>query len=173
FDVHKLTWLNGQFIREMPLEKFHEAALPWIRRAVRREDLDLVKVSRVLHERTEKLSDIPGQLDFIDALPEYPPSLYVSKKMKTDEKISLESLRALLPVLENLSPWDHETLHREIFALVGKRGVKSGVILWPLRTALSGRQFTPGGGVELADIFGREETLRRIRKGIELLEKAA
>lgn len=173
FDVHKLTWLNGQFIREMPLEKFHEAALPWIRRAVRRDDLDLVKVSRVLHERTEKLSDIPGQLDFIDALPEYPPSLYVSKKMKTDEKISLESLRALLPVLENLSPWDHETLHREIFALIEKRGVKSGVILWPLRTALSGRQFTPGGGVELADIFGREETLRRIRKGIELLEKAA
>jgi len=173
FDVHKLTWLNGQFIREMPLEKFHEAALPWIRKAVRREDLDLVKVSRVLHERTEKLSDIPGQLEFIDALPEYSPALYVSKKMKTDEKVSLESLRALLPVLEALSPWDHETLHREVFALVEKKGVKSGVILWPLRTALSGKQFTPGGGVELADIFGREESLRRIRKGIELLEKAA
>jgi glutamyl-tRNA synthetase len=171
FDVHKLTWLNGQFIREMPLEKFHEAALPWIRKAVRREDIDLVKISRVLHERTEKLSDIPGQLDFIDALPEYSPALYVSKKMKTDEKVSLESLRALLPMLEALSPWDHETLHREVFALIEKKGVKSGVILWPLRTALSGRQFTPGGGVELADIFGREESLRRIRKGIELLEK--
>lgn len=173
FDVHKLTWLNGQFIREMPLEKFHEVALPWIRKAVKREDLDLVKVSRVLHERTEKLSDIPGQLDFIDALPEYPPALYVSKKMKTDEKGSLESLRALLPMLEALSPWDHETLHREVFALIEKKAVKSGVILWPLRTALSGKQFTPGGGVELADIFGREESLRRIRKGIELLEKTA
>lgn len=173
FDVHKLTWLNGQFIREMPLEKFHEAALPWIRRAVRREDLDLLKVSRVLHERTEKLSDIPPQLDFIDALPEYVPALYVSKKMKTDERISLESLRALLPVLETVSPWDHETLHRAIFAHIEKRGVKSGVVLWPLRTALSGKQFTPGGGVELADIFGREETLRRVRKGIELLEKTA
>jgi len=172
FDVHKLTWLNGQFIREMPLEKFHEAALPWIRKAVRREDLDLVKVSRVLHERTEKLSDIPGQLDFIDALPEYSPALYVSKKMKTDEKVSLESLRTLLPMLEALSPWDHETLHREVFALIEEKGVKSGVILWPLRTALSGKQFTPGGGVELADIFGREESLRRIRKGIELLEKS-
>ncbi len=173
FDVHKLTWLNGQFIREMPLEKFHEAALPWIRKAVRREDLDLVKVSRVLHERTEKLSDIPGQLDFIDALPEYPPALYVSKKMKTDEKGSLESLRALLPMLEALSPWDHETLHRAVFSLIEKKGVKSGVILWPLRTALSGKQFTPGGGVELADIFGREESLHRVRKGIELLEKTA
>ncbi|HPG72562.1 MAG TPA: glutamate--tRNA ligase, partial [Syntrophales bacterium] len=147
--------------------------LPWIRRAVRREDLDLVKVSRVLPGRTEKLSDIPGQLDFIDALPEYPPSLYVSKKMKTDEKISLESLRALLPLLETIEPWDHGTLHREIFALIERKGVKSGVVLWPLRTALSGKQFTPGGGVELADIFGREESLRRIRRGIELLEKAA
>ena len=173
FDVHKLTWLNGQFIREMPLERFHEAALPWIRKAVRREDLDLVKVSRVLHERTEKLSDIPGQLDFIDTLPEYPPALYVSRKMKTDEKISLESLRALLPLLETIEPWDHGTLHREIFALIERKGVKSGVVLWPLRTALSGKQFTPGGGVELADIFGREESLRRIRRGIELLEKAA
>ena len=173
FDVHKLTWLNGQFIREMPLEKFHEAALPWIRRAVRREDLDLVKVSRVLHERTEKLSDIPGQLDFLDTLPEYPPALYVSRKMKTDEKISLASLRALLPLLETIEPWDHGTLHREIFALIERKGVKSGVVLWPLRTALSGKQFTPGGGVELADIFGREESLRRIRRGIELLEKAA
>jgi len=172
FDVHKLTWLNGQFIREMPLEKFHEAALPWIRKAVKREDIDLVKVSRVLHERTEKLSDIPGQLDFIDALPEYSPELYVSKKMKTDRANSLESLRTLLPLLEAIEPWDHETLHREIFGLIAKLGVKSGVILWPLRTALSGRQFTPGGGVELADIFGREEALRRIRKGIELLEKA-
>lgn len=172
FDVHKLTWLNGQFIREMPLEKFHEAALPWIRKAVRREDIDLVKVSRVLHERTEKLSDIPGQLDFIDGLPEYSPALYVSKKMKTDEAVSLESLRALLPMLEALSPWDHETLHRAVFDLIETRGVKSGVILWPLRTALSGKQFTPGGGVELADIFGREESLRRIRKGIELLEKS-
>jgi len=75
-------------------------------------------------------------------------------------------------MLEALSPWDHETLHREVFALIEEKGVKSGVILWPLRTALSGKQFTPGGGVELADIFGREESLRRIRKGIELLEKS-
>lgn len=172
FDVHKLTWLNGQFIREMPLEKFHEAALPWIRKAVKREDIDLVKVSRVLHERTEKLSDIPGQLDFIDAQPEYSPELYVSKKMKTDRSNSLESLRTLLPLLEAIEPWEHETLHREIFALIERLGVKSGVILWPLRTALSGRQFTPGGGVELAAIFGRDEALRRIRRGIELLEKA-
>ncbi len=171
FDVHKLTWLNGQFIREMPLEKFHAIALPWIRKAVKREDIDLTKISRVLHERTEKLSDIPGQLDFIDALPDYSPELYVSKKMKTDPANSLESLKAILPMLESLAQWDHETLHREIFGLIEKRGVKSGLILWPLRIALSGKQFTPGGGVELADALGREESLRRIRKGIELLEK--
>jgi glutamyl-tRNA synthetase len=171
FDVHKLTWLNGQFIREMPLENFHAIALPWIRKAVKREDIDLTKISRVLHERTEKLSDIPGQLDFIDALPDYSPELYVSKKMKTDPANSLESLKAILPMLESLAQWDHETLHREIFGLIEKRGVKSGLILWPLRIALSGKQFTPGGGVELADALGREESLRRIRKGIELLEK--
>jgi glutamyl/glutaminyl-tRNA synthetase len=130
-----------------------------------------MKISRVMHERTEKFSDIPGQLDFIDALPDYSPELYVSKKMKTDPANSLESLKAILPMLEALPQWDHDTLHREIFALIEKRGVKSGLILWPLRIALSGKQFTPGGGVELADALGREESLRRIRKGIELLEK--
>src|SRR5512137_1868522 len=171
FDVHKLAWLNGQFIRELPLEKFHEIALPWIRKAVKRQDIDLMKISRVLHERTEKLSDIPGQLDFIDALPDYSPELYVSKKMKTDPANSLESLKALLPMLESLPQWDHDTLHREIFGLIEKRGVKSGLILCPLRIALSGKQFTPGGGVELADALGREESLRRIRAGIGLLEK--
>jgi glutamyl/glutaminyl-tRNA synthetase len=172
FDVHKLTWLNGQFIREMALEKFHEIALPWIRKAVRCQDIDLMKISRVLHERTEKFSDIPGQLDFIDALPDYSPELYVSKKMKIDRRNALESLRVILPVLESLPLWDHDTLHREIFALIDRGGVKSGLILWPLRVAVSGRQFTPGGGIELADALGREESLRRIRTGIELLEKA-
>ncbi len=163
FDVHKLTWLNGQFIREMPLEKFHEAALPWIRKAVKREDLDLVKVSRVLHERTEKLSDIPGQLDFIDALPEYPPALYVSKKMKTDEKVSLESLRALLPVSRNLS-LDHETLHAR-FSPDREEGVKSGVSLAraPVGKQLRGRR------VELATFRARSRA--RIRKGIELARR--
>jgi glutamyl-tRNA synthetase len=92
--------------------------------------------------------------------------------MKTDPANSLESLRAILPMLESLAQWDHDTLHREIFGLIEKRGVKSGLILWPLRIALSGKQFTPGGGVELADVLGREESLRRIRAGIELLEKA-
>ena len=171
FDVKKLTWLNGEYIREMPFEEFHEKAIPWIRKAVKREDVDLEKISRLMQTHTEVLSDIPGQLDFIDALPSYSPDLYVNAKMKTDEKNSLRSLEMMFPILESMVKWDLDTLHETLFALIKKAQVKTGIVLWPLRVALSGKQVTPGGGISLADILGQAETLRRIRIGMEMLGK--
>ena len=171
FDVQKLNWLNGEYIRKMSSEEFHEMALPYIRQAVKNEAVDTRKISDLLHQRCEKLSDIPEQIDFFDTLPEYSPELYCHKKMKTNEENSLESLKAVLPVLENLSDWNFDAIHTALFDLIAKLEVKNGIILWPLRVAVSGKAFTPGGGVELADILGKEETLRRIKKGIEILSK--
>ena len=124
-----------------------------------------------MQPRCEKLSDIPEQLDFLDTLPEYLPELYVHKKMKTNEENSLLSLKEILPVLENLNDWTFEAIHDALFELIAKLEVKNGIILWPLRVAVSGKAFTPGGGVELAEILGKEETIERIKKGIELLSK--
>ena len=108
-------------------------------------------------------------IDFIDTLPDYDIALYTHKKMKTNPENSLESLKAILPALEAVSDWTQENIHTALFDLIAKLEVKNGLILWPLRTALSGKQFTPGGGVELAYLLGKEETLARIQKGIEKL----
>ena len=118
-----------------------------------------------------KLSDIPEQLDFVDELPTYEPDLYNHKKMKTNPENSLESLKAILPVLENLSDWTPDAIHEALFELIASLEVKNGIILWPLRVALSGKAFTPGGGIELAVLLGKEESIARIKAGIELLEK--
>ena len=100
--------------------------------------------------------------------------MYTHKKMKTNPENSLASLKALLPVLESIdaSDWKLETIHDRIFALIGEMGVKNGVVLWPLRVAVSGKQFTPGGGVEIAELLGKDETIARVKKGIEKLEAA-
>ncbi len=171
FDVQKLNWLNGEYIRKMSSEEFHDLALPYIKEAVKNEKIDTKKISDLLHQRCEKLSDIPEQIDFIDVLPEYSPELYFHKKMKTNQENSLESLKEVLPVLEALNDWTFDNIHNALFDLIAKLEVKNGIILWPLRVAVSGKSFTPGGGVELADILGKEETLNRIRKGIEILSK--
>ncbi len=171
FDPKKLDWLNGEYIRKLSFEEFYEKALPFIRQGVKSETVDTEKIAKLLHDRCEKLSDIPEQLDFIDVLPDYEPELYCHKKMKTNEENSLTSLQEILPVLEGLSDWTYDAIHEALFALIAKLEVKNGLILWPLRVAVSGKAFTPGGGVELAEILGKDETIARIKKGIELLSK--
>lgn len=168
FDTSKLDWLNGEYIRALSAEQFHELALPWIRKTVTRET-DTRLIAEVLQPRCVKLEDIPEQLDFIDALPEYDTGLYVSKKMKTTPENALISLRRAQETLEKLEPWTRGSVHDALFSLTEQMGVKNGVVLWPVRVAVSGKQFTPGGAVEICIMLGKEESLRRIARGIELL----
>lgn len=171
FDEKKLAWLNGEYIRELTPEKFHEMALPYYEGVISNPNIDLKDVSELLQPRCEKLSDIPEQVDFFDKLPEYDNELYTHKKMKTNPENSLEALNAALPVLEGISDWTKESIHDELIALVERMELKNGRILWPIRVAVSGKAFTPGGGVELAYILGKDETLARIKHGIEQLSK--
>ncbi len=169
FDEAKLRWLNGEYIRALSPAAFHEKALPYYEKCIHR-DVDLELLSAVLQQRTERLCDIAEQIDFIDALPDYEKELYCHKKMKTDTENSLTSLKAILPLLEGIKSWDKDTLHAALLGLAQEMEVKNGIILWPLRTALSGKAFTPGGGIELAAILGKDESITRIKKGIALLE---
>ena len=169
FDIQKLDWLNGEYIRDLSPEAFYEKAEPYLSQAIKR-DIDKRRIAALLQPRCEKLCDIPEQVDFFDELPDYDTALFVHKKMKTNEENSLSSLRAILPVLEGLSDFSETTIHDALFELIAELGVKNGLILWPLRVAVSGKAFTPGGGIELAALLGRDETLRRIKIGIEKLE---
>ncbi len=171
FDEMKLKAINGAYIRKYSVEEFEKLALPYIRQTCKREDIDTALLAKMLQPRTEVFSDIPEQVDFIDQLPEYSNELYCHKKMKTNEENSLESLKALLPVLEGITDWNLENIHGAVFHLIETLGVKNGLILWPLRVAVSGKQFTPGGGIDLAEILGKEVTVERVKKGIEQLSK--
>lgn len=171
FDSVKLKAINGAYIRRFSAEKFKELAMPFISEGCKRKDIDIDLLCAMLQPRTDAFSDIPEQIDFIDVLPEYSNELYCHKKMKTNEENSLSSLKETLPVLEAVEVWDMEHIHSALFALIEKLEVKNGIILWPLRVAVSGKQFTPGGGIDLAEILGKEETIARVKKGIEQLSK--
>ena len=169
FDDQKLRAINGAYVHKMDPADFEKAAEPYIRQTVKRTDIDLSLLCSVLQNRTEVFSDIPEQVDFIDAMPKYDLEMYRHKKMKTTPETALEALKEALPVLESVEQWDTEHIHEALFAKIADLGVKNGWMLWPLRTAVSGKQFTPGGGVELCAILGKEDTLARVRKAIDAL----
>ncbi len=171
FDPVKLRAINAEYIRRLPADKFLEYAKPYIRQSVKREDANLALIAEVLQPRTEIFTEIPEQVDFIDALPEYSTELYRNKKMKTDEATSLTALKEVLPAMQELDDWSVEAIHNKLFEVVEKLGVKNGYVLWPVRVALSGKERTPGGAIEIAAILGKEESIKRINKGIELLSK--
>ncbi len=172
FDPLKLRAINGEYIRKLTPEEFLSHAEPYIRQSVKRTDVNLLEIAKLLQARTEVLTEIPEQVDFFDEMPDYDLSLYVNKKMKTDEAVSLESLKAVKPVLEAIedADWNVNSIHDAAFKLIEQLGVKNGVILFPLRVAISGKQFTPGGAFEIAALIGKKDTLSRLDRSIEKLE---
>lgn len=171
FDPVKMTAINAEWLRRISHEEFKELALPYIRQICKREDIDLDVLVKVLQPRTELLSDIPEKVDFIDELREYSNDLFFNKKMKTNAETALPALQAVLPVLENISEsdWTEENIHSAVFEEIEKLGVKNGWVLLPMRAALSGKAMTPGGGIELAAILGKSDSIARIKKALEQL----
>ena len=169
FDMVKLRWMNGEYIKNMDYDAYKKYALPYVNQAVKR-DVDKDKILELMKTRIEVFTDIPEKIDFFDELPEYDVAMYTHKKMKTNSEIALEVLKETLPILEAQDDYSLDALHDLIMKYIGEKGVKNGVVLWPLRTAVSGKQSTPGGAFEIMEILGKEESLARIRKGIEKLE---
>ena len=172
FDMNKLKWMNGEYLHSLSPDAFHEAALPWIRKGIERQDIDTVYLAGLLQKRTEVLSDIIETVDFVDTLPDYDADLYLHKRQKCRYDNSLTSLKAAREALAALTEWSQESVHESLFGLIASKQIKTGQMMWPVRTALSGKSFSPGGGVDLAVLLGREETLDRIDTGIAMLEKA-
>jgi glutamyl-tRNA synthetase len=171
FDAVKLKWMNGEYIKKLPLDVFHKMAMPFYGDLITNKNIDLMKISPLVQTRIEFLNEIPSHIDFIENLPQYDIDLYVHKKMKTTPENSLENLESLLPVLENLTDWSLDSLHTTIMEFIKTLGVKNGQMLWPIRTALSGKASSPGGAFELAEILGKDETIKRVKIGIEKLKK--
>ena len=169
FDLEKLKYFNANYLRAMESAAFLSAAEPYLRRAVKTPSIDLSLIAPLVQPRCDTFEDIAPQVDFFDELPDYSTELYVHKKMKTTLENSLEALQATLPVLEGLAEWTYDSIHDALIDLAQRLELKNGRIMWPVRTALSGKAVTPGGAVELCQILGKEETLRRMKIGMEKL----
>ena len=169
FDIAKLGYFNSEYIRALAPEAFAEKALPYIRQAVKNESLPTDAIAAILQARCEKLSDIPDKIGFFDNPPDYSTELFVHKKSKTDEAISLEMLRCARDALANMQEWTNESIHDTLVTLAISLDVKNATLMWPVRIAVSGMAVTPGGAVEICRILGRDETLRRIAAGIAKL----
>lgn len=169
FDYTKLKWMNGEYIKAMDEAAFYKKAEPYLKETIQRE-LDLKKLAAMVKTRIEVFPDIPALVDFLQELPEYDPAMYQHKKMKTTKESSLEVLRELLPMLEAQKDYSNDALYELLLSYVEQKGCKNGYVLWPVRTAVSGKQMTPAGATEIMELLGKEESLLRIKKGIELLE---
>ncbi len=171
FDMTKLRWMNGEYIKKMDNEPYYEMALPYIK-AVVTKDYDLRKIADLVKTRIEVFPDINEKIDFFEELPDYDIEMYTHKKMKTNSEIALAVLRDLLPRFEELTDYSIAGIEKVCMDYVAEKEIKNGVCLWPLRTAVSGKQMTPGGAYEIMEILGKDESLRRIRIGIDKLAAA-
>lgn len=168
FDMVKLRWMNGEYIKKMDFDQYYELALPYIKEVITK-DLDLKKIAELVKSRIETFLDIKEHIDFFEELPDYDIAMYTHKKMKTNPEISLEVLKDMLPILEKQEDYSVDALNTLCMNYISEKGIKNGQGLWPLRTAVSGKQSTPGGAYEIMEILGKEESLRRIKVAIEKL----
>ncbi|NBH98778.1 glutamate--tRNA ligase [Anaerotruncus sp. 1XD22-93] len=171
FDMVKLKWMNGEYIKAMNFDKFYERALPFIRETIHRE-VDDKKIAQMVKTRIEVFQDIPAMIDFFEKVPDYDLSMYTHKKMKTNAETSLGVLKDVIPLLEAQEDFGNDALFEMLSAYAKDKGYKTGYVMWPIRTAASGKQTTPAGATEILEVIGKEESLGRIRRAIEKLEGA-
>lgn len=170
FDINKLKWMNGEYLKAMDFDKFYELAEPYIKKVITK-DYDLKKVASLIKSRIEILPDIKDQIDFFEAVPEYDTAMYCHKKMKTNEETSLEVLKEILPRLEAWDDYSNDALFGLLKGFAEEKGYKNGYVMWPVRTAVSGKQNTPGGATEIMEVLGKAESVERIKNAIELLSR--
>ena len=170
FDMTKLKWMNGEYLKAMDFNCFYDMAEPYMRQVVKK-DLDLRKIAAMVKTRIEVFPDIAAHIDFFEELPEYSTEMYIHKKMKTTKESSLEVLQEVLPLLQAQEDYSNDSLYETLSKYVSKKGCKTGYVMWPIRTAVSGKQMTPAGATEIMEVLGKEESLSRIKKGISLLSQ--
>ena len=170
FDYTKLKWMNGEYLKRMDDDRFFELAKPYLEKAITK-DLDLKKIGNMVKTRIEIWPDIAPMVDFFNEVPEYDTAIYCHKKMKTDTESSLKVLKEVLPVLEAHDDYTNDALYACLSDFVKSHEYKNGYVLWPVRIALSGKEMTPCGATELMEVIGKEESIKRIKEGIALLEK--
>ena len=168
FDMTKLRWMNGEYIKAMDDDKFYAMAEPYLKKVLKK-DFDLKKIAGMVKTRIEILPDICDMVSFFEEMEDYDNSLYFNKKMKLTEEKSLAQLKEVLPLMEQQEDYSNDALFAMLSAFGQEKGYKTGYVMWPIRIAVSGRQTTPAGATEILSVIGKEESVKRIRAAIDKL----
>lgn len=169
FDYDKLLWFNGEYIRSKSLDEFTKLITPYLKDSLGKTDLSFKKIAEILQKRVTKLTQISEMVDFLEELPDYDVNLFVNKKSKTNLENSKIVLERVISLLESLNYWNSELIHDSLIDLAKKMELKNGTVMWPTRIAIAGKTVTPGGAIEILDILGKEESLSRLRLGLDKL----
>lgn len=169
FDMQKLRWMNSEYIRKMDDEAFYERAMPYIDRVIT-HDYDKKKIADMVKTRIQVFPDIEEMIDFFEKVPEYDVSMYTHKKSKSTLESSKKVLTETIPILEALEPFDNDSMFAALKAYAGEQGLKVNTVMWPLRTAVSGKAATPSGATGIMDVLGRDESIRRLKDGLAKVE---
>lgn len=171
FDIDKLTWMNGVYLRSMDEDTYFKTVRPYLEKAVK-GPYSHREIAKIIQPRIDILNQIEEAVDFFDQPGDYDLEMYRHKKMKSTPETALTALKAAREAIAGIQDWTEENVHETLLALPKEMGMKNGQVLWPVRTAVSGKQFTPGGAIEIVHILGKDESLARIDQGIARLEEA-
>ncbi len=169
FDTKKLMWVNTEYFKKMSEADFFLLSEKILADNIKRPNIDLKYISSLVKSRVTFIKDIPSLVDFIDNTFDYEKDLFVHKKMKTNEENSLTSLQSILPIIESIEDWSLDNVHDTVFSFIKTLEIKNGVMLWPLRTALSTKPTSPCGAIDLFILLGKVESIKRIKHAINLL----
>ena len=169
FDIDKLTWMNGVYLRSMDRERYYELVKPYITSILPETKFDYKLVADAIHDRVNTLSEIEPMIGFFNEADLYDDEIFTNKKAKTNAEVAQQLLPQSCLALKDLNVWNNETIFTSLAAKAQEIGVKNITLMYPLQVALSGRSVAPGGATAIAEILGKDETLKRLEKAISRL----
>ena len=170
FDIEKLKWMNGVYLRNMDFDKYYNLVKPSIEKVVDSK-YSYADIAKALKDRVQLLTEVEEMVDFFNEVKDYPNDLYTNKKAKTDPAISKKSLELALNELEKLDTFNNDTIFECLQKVATDNGMKNITLMYPIQVALSGKDKTPGGATMIGQILGKDETIKRIKQAIIKLSK--
>lgn len=171
FDEAKMRWLNGEYLKAMSEQYFEKVATPWIKQAIGDKDYDVKELALLMQTRVDVLNEIPEKLAFLNEFGEHDLAMYEHQKMKVTKDVAKRALGVAIAALEDFDDWSTDAIKEQIKTKSEEEGIKSGQVMFTMRVALTGAPVTPGGAIEMAVVLKKDETLRRMRYSLSLLEK--
>lgn len=170
FDEEKMKWMNGEYIKKLTPEEFVKRSISYFERSKIKGKYDYTELAKLLITRVSLFGEIEEKVNFLEEFESYDPEWFDNKKMKCDKELSLKIIKESEKELKKLDGFDEEKLQCAVEKIAEKAEAKKGQVYLTLRLAVTGKQSTPGGGVEMCNILGKEESLKRLEFSRKLLE---